>query len=127
MVQTCLRDERDLSELTNLMHSIAKSDVMTFTDGSKETKADLNEIRKPAPTTPIMHLDIGAFDSDGVSFGGGDVRLSNNQVVIGFFEGSNASKAHRFADEVVNKLRSHWQVETVPSGRLPNLHCRGHS
>jgi hypothetical protein len=62
------------------MRSIAKSDEMTFTDGSKETKADLNEIRKTAPTTPIMHLDIGAFDSDGVGFGAGDVRLSNNQV-----------------------------------------------
>jgi hypothetical protein len=102
---------------------------MTFTDYSQETKADLNEIRKTVPATPIVNLNVGAFDSDGVGFGAGDMGMSSNQVVVGFSEGSNSSKAHRLADEVVNKLKSHWQVETVPSGSgaFPNPNCKIHS
>jgi hypothetical protein len=110
------------------MQSIAQSEGMRYIDNSERTKAELEEIRKTAPTTPTSTLNIGASDADGVGFGAGNLGLPSDQVVVGFSEGSNPLKAHRFADTVVSKLKKQWYVETVPAGRgaLPMPNCAEH-
>jgi hypothetical protein len=129
MIEVCVRDEHELSELTQLLRSIAVSDGMSFTDYSRKTSANLSERRKPTPMAPTENLDMGAFDPDGAGFGVSDTKMFSNQITIGFSEGSNPSKAHRIADEVAYKLKAHWQVGQVPSGGrvLPNLHCKANS
>jgi hypothetical protein len=129
MVQMCLQDERELADLTRIMKSIAESNGLTFVDRSQETKAELNEIRKSAPNTPIATLNIGTIDPDGVGFSAGNLGMGSTEVVVGFSEGSNSSKAHLLADTVVKELQLHWKLETVPSdkGAFPNPNCRSHS
>jgi hypothetical protein len=125
IVQMCMRDEHELPKLTQLMQSISQSEGMRFIDNSENTKAELDEIRKTTPNTPTSTLNIGASDDDGVGFGASNLGLPNDQVAVGFSEGSNPLKAHRFADMVVGKIRKLWYVVPVPPGRgaLPIPNC----
>ncbi len=115
MVQLCLGDERNLSEFTSMMRSIAQSEGMKFVDGSAETKKDLKVIGAPQHPGPVINM---GFDrEDGVGLMAGDLGSPDYQVAVGFSEGSNPSGAHAFADRVVSRLKTRWHVETVPAGK----------
>jgi hypothetical protein len=125
-IQMCVRDEHDVSELTELVRSIAVSDGMKFGDYSKKTMGNPGDHRNTTPTTLTENLDMAAFDRDGVGFGVADTKIFANQISIAFSEGSNPTKAHRIAEEVLYKLKVNRRAQLVSSdGRvLPNLHCK---
>jgi hypothetical protein len=125
-VQMCVRDEHDLSDVKELLRSIAVSDGMKFSDYSKRTTGNSGDRRNTTPTTLTENLDMGAFDRDGVGFGVADTKIFANQISIAFSEGSNPTKAHRIAEEVIYKLKAIRRAQLVSSdGRvLPNLHCK---
>jgi len=122
-VQLCLRDAQGLSEFTRLMQSVAKSEGMKFIDGSEKTKSELTAIHGHAPTTPIINLGVEGVD--GVGLMAGDLGVADYQVSVGFSEGSSPAEAHRFADTVVNRLKTQWHVDTVPAGKgaFPVANC----
>lgn len=43
--------------------------------------------------------------------------LSAYEVAIGFSEGENSKRAHKFADAVVETLSKNWKIFVVPPNR----------
>jgi hypothetical protein len=125
-IEMCVRDEHDISDLTELLRSIAASDGMKFSDYSKRTTGNPGDRHNTTPATLTENLDMGAFDRDGVGFGVADTKIFANQIGIAFSEGSNPTKAHRFAEEVIYKLKANGHAQPLSSdGRvLLNLHCK---
>jgi len=126
IVQVCLGDQQNLTQLTNILKSVAQSEGMTFIDGNASTERDLKAIGvKIDPSAPVINL--GVERKDGMGLTAGNLGLPNYQVALGFSEGSNSSDAHRFADMVLSKLEEHWHVVVVPnpakSGALPMKNC----
>lgn len=123
MVQLCLGDQRALSEFTNVMRSIAKSEHMDFVDGSAQAKHDLEATNALRQVGPIIHM--GLEREDGMGLVAGNIGLPGYQVALGFSSGSSQSSAHTFAAKVVSELKKRWHVESVPVGRgaLPLNGC----
>lgn len=118
MVEVCLAGSSDLAAFKEEMQSISRAQGMDLIDDSANTQKGLESISNPH-VTQSMHgplINMGANRKDGSGFMIGNLGMPANQVVIGFGEGSNPTDAHRFADDVVNKLKQRWRVETVPSG-----------
>jgi hypothetical protein len=122
-VQLCLGDERNLADFAGMIHSIAESERMKFLDGSAETKRDLKVIGAPHHSGPVINM--GLESEDGVGLMAGDLDSSDYQMAIGFSEGSNPSGAHEFAESVISRLKTRWEVETVPAGKgaFPKSTC----
>lgn len=125
-IQMCVRDAHDLSDLTELLRSIAVSDGMQFSDYTKRTTGNPGDRHNTTPTTLTENLNMGVFDRDGVGFGVADTKVFANQISVAFSEGSNPTKAHRFAEEVIYKLNANRRAPLVSSDLtlLPNLHCK---
>ena len=123
MVEVCLVDEENITVFIDIMRSVAKSGDMEFVDSSEKTQRDLEEMGKTAPKViplgPVINL--GLESNDGAWITANNVGMPRNQVVIGFTEGSNPTRAHYFADKVVNRLKEHWNLEVIP----PDVGARG--
>lgn len=106
-----------------MMKLIAQLEHMNFLDHSAETKRDLKVIGALPEQTLVINM--GVDREDGVGLGAGNLGLPGYQVVVGFSEGSNPPEAHTFADKVVSRLKTRWNVETVPAGKgaLPLKMC----
>jgi hypothetical protein len=88
---------------------------MNFIDGSAQTKKNLKVTGAPHSTGPVINM--GVEREDGVGLMAGDLDSPDYQVAVGFSEGSDPSEAHEFAGRVVNRLKTRWNVETVPAGK----------
>jgi hypothetical protein len=126
-IQICLGDEKNFKEFMTIMRSVAQSKHMKFIDGSAQTKADLEtmEFRKPNEANPV--INIGIDDGGGHNLlMGGNLGLPGYQIAMGFGEGIHPSEAHSLADEVVGRLKTRWQVFTVPPGKgaFPLKSCK---
>jgi hypothetical protein len=128
-VQLCLKDDQGVSEFMSMMRSIAISEQMTFVDGGAQTQKELNAIgaKMEKLDTPGSVINIGLERGAHNLVMGGNLGLPAYQVVLGFAADPNPSEAHRFADAVVKRLGSRWEVETVPAGTgaLPMKTCPG--
>jgi hypothetical protein len=124
VVQLCLNDEKNLVQFTQTLKSVAQSEGMTFIDSSTRTGQNLKTIGAEIdPSAPVINMGIEGKDGIGVT--AGNMGLPNYQVALGFSEGADPPKAHRFADLVVKALDERWHVEIVPGGRgaLPLTTC----
>jgi hypothetical protein len=128
-IQMCVRDEHDLSDLTELLRSIAESGGMQFSDYTKRTTGNRGDRRDTTPVTLTENLNMGVFDRDGVGFGVAGTNVFTNQISVAFSEGSNPTKAHRFAEEVRYKLNANRRAQLISSEVtvLPNLHCKANN
>jgi hypothetical protein len=60
----------------------------------------------------VPAVNIGAYDNDGVGFGGGNLGMPDYQVSIGFSEGDDPLRARALVRRVVAILGKRWHVET---------------
>lgn len=114
MIQLCIGDEKHVVLFKEMMRSIAQKQNMKYIDGSVATQKDL-AATKVALDYRLIY--VGIDGPDGIAVEGGNLGLSAYDVALGFSEGSNPMKAHRFANLVVGKLRAEWQVHIVPPNR----------
>ena len=129
MIQLCLNDDQGVSTFMSTMRSIADSEKVKFVDGSAQTQRDLKTIgaKMDKLDTPGAVINIGFDRGDRNLMMGGNLGLPTYQVALGFSADPNPSEAQRFADTVVKRLGTRWQVETVPAGTgaLPMKTCPG--
>ena len=96
------------------MKEISVAHGMKFTDRSTETNRELTTL-KVKPNYEV--INISAMRHDGVSWGAGNIGLSEFEVSIGFGQGSNPPAAHEFANSVIATLEQKWHVYRVPQNR----------
>lgn len=127
MVQTCLLDEKGIGEFLATMRAIARDDGMEYIDGSAQTQRELQLLQKSDSGIPVNkhQINIGVRRQDGMGLSAGNLGLSNYQVVIGFAEGSDPTKAREFSSRVIQKLSKRWPLETIPQGKgaFPMKNC----
>lgn len=127
-VQLCVVDQQGLSTFTSLMREIARSEKMSFVDGSEETLKQFESARETIPdykfTKPVIHMGVERDDMMGLT--AANIGLPSYQIVIGFNVGDSESGAQEFAQRVVGALKRHWAVETVPAGKgaFPMESCK---
>jgi hypothetical protein len=125
IVQMCLGDKQSLSEFTSMMQLIAQAEQMTFTDDSVQTKKDLEVIGALPKSGPVINMSIDG--KGGIGLMVSQLDSHDYQVAVGFSEGSNPSAAHAFAGRVVERLKTHWHVDTVSNpaeqGAVPKKKC----
>ena len=61
-------------------------------------------------------INMGVEGEDGMGLTAGNLSLPGYQVAVGFGDGSDPVRARAFAERVVNRLKTRWDVETVPAG-----------
>lgn len=128
-VQTCLVDQQGVAEFLETMRAVAKSESLRFVDGSLKTGESLKTIGadKSLKHDPALTIHVGIEGDGGLGVTAGNLGLPPYQVALGFTEGSDAAKAHRLSDKLVQALSRRWHVETVPQGKgaLPMKTCGG--
>lgn len=128
-IQLCLNDDRGVSEFKSIMRSIAVAENLKFVDGSAETQRNLKitDAKFDKLNIPDSVINIGLDRGDRNLMMGGNLGLPTYQVALGFSSDPNPTEAQRFADVVVKRLGTRWQVETVPTGTgaLPMRTCPG--
>lgn len=128
-VELCLNDDQGIADFKSMMRSIAAAQNLRFVDVGAQTQRDLKVIgaKMDKLDTPGTVINIGLDRGDRNLMMGGNLGLPTYQVALGFSDEPNPSQAQQFADMVVQGLRSHWQVETVPigTGALPMQTCPG--
>jgi hypothetical protein len=126
-VQFCLADEREIADLANMMQLIARSEGMKFGDRSKEATEELARINKsiqePAFNGEIIIMRV--YGRDGMGMSATNLAPVTDQITVGFSEGSDPSKARRFADAVIDRLEERWEIVPVPAnhGAIPLYAC----
>ncbi len=128
-VELCLNDDQGVSEFMNMMRAIAVAENLKFVDGGAETQRNLKTIgaKMDKLDTPGAVINIGLDRGDRNLMMGGNLGLPAYEVALGFSADPNPSEAQQFADIVVKRLSTRWQVETVPArtGALPMRTCPG--
>ena len=115
-VQVCLNDRQDLSELRNLIESVANAEHMQFTDRSDETRRELQSINNPNVHQAWPTINLGIIGEDGIGLTAGNLGMPPNEIAVGFTGASDLPRARKLANSVVNKLQERWHVETRSEG-----------
>lgn len=127
-IQMCLVDRQGVTLFLDTMRAIAKAENLTFIDGSAKTGTALKTMGadKHLKQDPARTIHVGIEGGAGMGVTAGNLGLPVYQVALGFTEGSDAVKAHRLADRVMQALSQHWHIETVPAekGALPMESCK---
>lgn len=118
IVQVCLKDQQDVSELRNLILSIANAEQMEFIDRSDDTRRELQSINNPNLDDVSQVINFGIIGEDGIGLTAGNTGMPPNEIAIGFTGVSDPPRAHQLANSVVNKLKERWLVETLPEGTV---------
>lgn len=128
-IQACLVDQQGVAQFLSTMRAIAKSENLKFVDGSAETGSALKTIGadKYLEGDTALTIHVGIEGEGGMGVTAGNLGLPPYQVALGFTAGSDAAKANRLSDRVVQALSQRWYVETVPQGKgaLPMKTCGG--
>lgn len=126
-VQLCVRDERGVAELKNVMQAVALSQNFQFLDNSAPQANVLKNIGADrALKRDVSHaIDLHVEGESGLGVTAGNLGLPPYQVGVGFTAGSNAVKARQLANNLISSLSQHWNVQRVPSsqGILPMKGC----
>jgi hypothetical protein len=125
--RACLKNGEGASAFASELQSIAREEGVNLIDGSAQTKKNLGTVgyvdreRKDGSSFIYVGIELG----DGIGMTAGNLGMPGYQVAVGFSEGSNPARAHRFATKVINRLSSHWRVELVPGevGVTPMSTC----
>jgi hypothetical protein len=121
MVQLCLQDDQGVSAFLNLMQSVAASEHMNFVDVSADTQEKLKVIHskyaKLATPSSVINVDIESGDRLVVT--ADNIDLPTYEVSVDFTGNLSATDKQRFIDILIPKLRTQWQVDTVPAGIRP--------
>jgi hypothetical protein len=125
-VQLCVRDRDGVSQLTDELRAVAVSNGMKFIDGSKAAERELATTGYAERSDGSPVVNVGVVRGDGLAALAGNVGLPDYHIAVGFLEGSDSSEALRFADSVIKRLETHWQIDKLPadSGTLPRPGCR---
>jgi hypothetical protein len=128
-VQTCLVDQAGVIQFKSMMRSVAKVEDLKYIDNSAHQGASLKtmEADKLLKRDAALAIDVHIEGPGGMGVTAGNLGLPPYQVALGFTEGSDAAKAHRLSDRLVQALSQRWRVETVPQGKgaLPMKTCGG--
>jgi hypothetical protein len=116
IAQVCLNDQQDVSELRNLIKSIANAEHMEFIDRSEDTRRELQSINSPDLHSASPVINFGIVGEDGIGLTAGNMGMPPNQVAIGFTGVSDLPRANQLASSVVNKIKERWLVEILPEG-----------
>lgn len=121
IVQLCLGDEQGLASFKQLLQAIARSEQLTFIDGSDATRRDLEAIGSDLGRPPVIHMAMEREDGTGLT--AANLGLPGYQVAVGFAPATTRP----FADRVIRELKVHWPVTVVPHpqtrGALPLQGC----
>jgi hypothetical protein len=129
IAQVCLRTAQDVTEFTQQLQLIAKSEGAKFIDDSQNTEKHLRAAGNANVDKMISRpvINMGIEPGHGIGLTAANLGLGNG-VAIGFSEGSNPPEAHKFADRVISQLGQHWRLEFVAnpaqSGALPMENCK---
>lgn len=114
VVQLCLRDDRDAAQLTEVIESIARSENLRYIDRGASTQKEL--VRQNS-SPPYKLIYFGVKGEGGIGLEGGNLGLSAYEVAIGFSEGTNSQRSHKFADAVIEAISKKWKISVVPADR----------
>jgi hypothetical protein len=127
MVQLCLQDQAGVALFKAEMQAIAQGEQLRYIDSSFATQRDLKAV---GATEPNMHSSGGLISvdlegNDGFGLTAVNLGLNDFDVAIGFSDSRPVDASRKFADLVVARLKTHWPVSVVPTGRgaLPNAQC----
>jgi hypothetical protein len=130
IAQVCLKDVGEQGDFSSQLRSIAQSEGAVFKDSSKSIEEDLRVMDTPNTRATLKKgpvIDISIERGHGVGMTATNVEAPQNQIVMGFSEGSKPDEAHRFADLVIGRLEERWHIELVPnpseSGALGMKDC----
>jgi hypothetical protein len=111
------------------MRSVADAENLKFVDGSAKTGNDLKIMGadKYLKRDPSLAINVGIEGDEGLGVTAGNLGLPPYQVALGFTAGSDAAKARRLSNRLVQALSQRWHVETVPQGKgvFPMKSCDG--
>jgi len=118
MVETCVFSDAGVSKFVNEMEHISKEHKMHFIDRSAESGREVAALNYSGVERSRggRVVNVSAVGSDGLSFGATNLGLPHYQIVVGFSEGSDPSKAREFAGEAIRRFQQHWMMKRVPSG-----------
>jgi len=124
LVQMCLRDDRDVDALIDLVMQSASRNGMEFFDRSAASQRELATLGKDPGYRLVI---VSASRSDGLGVAAMNLGLSANEMAIAFTPGANAEGSAAFIQSVMNQLQARWNVRTVPAGRgaMKSAHCVG--
>lgn len=118
LVQLCLNNDEGVFQFKKELMAVAEARHMKFTDNGDALKNDLETVgyaeRTQKGVNLVIHVIVARADGTGIS--ALNVGLPSYQVALGFSAGSDHAEAKRFAEEVIGRLRRHWNVEDVPAG-----------
>lgn len=118
IVHVCVRDDRGFEILRSELAQVADSMHMTYVDGSEWTQRSVERMTtdtvKRSDNTPYLNIQLNR--SDGLGVGAGNLGLPGYEVALAFNAGRDHAESVRFANDVVGRLRGHWNVDTVPAG-----------
>src|SRR5262249_55131938 len=117
IAQVCLQDVGEQGDFRSQLRSIAQSQGAVFKDDSKSIEEDLRVLNTSNTQAtlkkgPVIYISIDR--GHGVGMTATNVGGPQNQVVMGFSEGSKPDEAHKFAELVIGKLKERWRIEFVP-------------
>jgi hypothetical protein len=121
MVQLCLQDDQGVSDLRDLMQSVAASEQMNFIDVSADTQEKLKTIHAKYAklATPSSVINMYIQSGDRLVVTADNIDLPTYQVSVDFTGNLSPVDKQRFVDVLIPRLRAHWQVDTVPAGIRP--------
>jgi hypothetical protein len=127
--QACLVDQMGVLQFKSIMRSIAKLEDLNYIDNSAQHGSDLKQIGadKLLKRDAALAIDVHIEGEGGIGVTAGNLGLPPYQIALGFTEGSDAARAHRLSDRLVQALSQQWHVEILPQGRgvLPMKMCGG--
>jgi hypothetical protein len=121
MVQLCLQDDQGVSDLQNLMQSVAASEHMNFVDVSADTQEKLKTINAKYAklATPSSVINMYIESDSRLVVTADNIDLPTYQVSVDFTGGLSPVDKQRFIDVLIPRLKAQWQVDTVPAGVRP--------
>lgn len=112
-VVVCLKDDQGVLEFKELMRSEAIWEQAELQDSSTETQQTLQRIQGPA-----IGIHMSLKKPNGATLLAANLAMPSNQVMLGFFDGSDKADAQKFANKIIGDIKARWYVEEIPTGTL---------
>ncbi|MGH8241769.1 MAG: hypothetical protein ACRETY_00295 [Steroidobacteraceae bacterium] len=118
-VEVCLKDAAGVAAFKQEMQAIARSHELSLVDDSIAAERNVDAVTNPEFRKKLGRpvVSMVANHGDSVIVIIGNIGLPSGQVALGFFDGSTAFDSRQFAQMVVKRLATKWQVEVVPQGQ----------
>jgi hypothetical protein len=125
-VQMCLRDDKGIRRLRDILQETAHSERMAFIDNTANFRRELALVSQTPNEKDMARwvIDYVVQMGDGMGVTAGNLGLSPHQVALGFTPGWH-HRDEGFAQRLIAKLEREWKViRTSPDqGALPLRDC----